>query len=64
MLQSPRSTLEILVTKESMFYTIAHMGHNSMIIIFILLISSSSKESFDFLLLYYKKELYDYLKNK
>jgi len=55
MLQSLHSTLENLVTKENMFYTIAHMDHNSMFISinhFKETTSSSSKKSFDFLLLY------------
>jgi hypothetical protein len=54
MLQSIHSSLDNLVTKESMFYTITHMDHNSMFI-FIKCYkdtSSSSKKSFDFFYYY------------
>jgi len=53
MLQNLHSTLENLVTKESIFYTIAHMDHNSMYIFIYHYkeTSSSSKKLFDFLII-------------
>jgi len=53
MLQSLHTTHENLVTNENMFYTIAHIDHNSMFIFIIhcketSFSSSSSKKLFDF----------------